>query len=133
MQFRTCFPARLSCCAQDALAHGLPVNVTFTQQEVSGYTAAIDTDNRLQQVGWQRQASLMPLAWAAQWLHYAQGLKQRLQAPALVVPVFEKQVHWGPAGIVEHRTIALAGAFLWCQSPSLAGHAHGDAGSSSLL
>lgn len=44
------------------------------------------------QVGWVREASIMPLAWAAQWLHYAQQLKLRLQAPALVVPVFEQRV-----------------------------------------
>ena len=91
-------------CAQDALARGLPVHVSFTQQDVSGYTAAIDTDNRLQQVGWQRQASLVPLAWAAQWLQYAHRLKQRLQAPALVVPVFENQVLRAPTRMHEDGT-----------------------------
>lgn len=39
-----------------------------------------------------REASIMPLAWAAQWLHYAQDLKQRLKAPATIVPIFEQQV-----------------------------------------
>ena len=77
---------------QDALAAGLAVNVSFEEQMVPGYFAAVDTDNRLQQLGWQRQPTLMHLAWAAQWLHYAANLSERLQEPALVVPVFERQV-----------------------------------------
>ena len=70
--------------------------MAFEERVGPGYLAAVDASNRLQQVGWQqRTPSLMPLAWAAQWLHYASDLKRRLAAPALVVPVFEQQVR-GP-------------------------------------
>ncbi|KAK9805085.1 hypothetical protein WJX73_003188 [Symbiochloris irregularis] len=95
----TMIPHKVAVQLQDALALGLPVKVRFSEQETPGYYAAIDEENRLQQVGWVREASIMPLAWAAQWLHYAQQLKRRLQAPALIVPVFEQQVMQGYHGI----------------------------------
>ena len=49
-------------------------------------------DDVVIQVGWQREPSLLHMAWAAQWLQYSQKLSQRLAEPALVVPIFEKQV-----------------------------------------
>ena len=87
--------------AQNALAAGQTVNISFDEQVGPGYYAAVDTDNRLQQVGWQREPSLMHLAWAAQWLQYRANLSTRLDSPALVIPIFEQKVrceaamqHW---------------------------------------
>lgn len=46
----------------------------------------------LQEVGWQKFPTLMHVVWEAQWLVYMQRLRTRLDAPALVIPVFEDAV-----------------------------------------
>lgn len=100
---------------QDGLAAGLPVSIQFLEQAGPGYFAAVDTDNRLQQLGWQREPTLMHLAWAGQWLHYTAGLKRRLAEPALVLPIFEKQVR------LESNRIILSLHF-WSSSRTLCRH-----------
>lgn len=80
-------------CWQDALvASGGKVRVAFGDDFGPGYFAAVDELGRLQEVGWIKLPSLQHLSWAGQWLSYASKLRESLKAPALELPVFDKQV-----------------------------------------
>lgn len=61
-------------------------------RQVPGFFAAVDRRGLLAEVGWEKDPTLMHLAWAAQWLDYAAELRTNLSQPALVVPVFEDAI-----------------------------------------
>lgn len=71
---------------------------TLSSLQGPGLFAGIDAHGRLLEAGWQKFPSLLHLVWAAQWEEYKRGLEARLQQPALVVPVFERQVGGGCGG-----------------------------------
>merc|ERR1711871_1075397 len=52
-----------------------------------GFYAAVDTDELLQSVGWQKQPYLSTLVWELQWLNYQADIRRRTSQPAFVVPL----------------------------------------------
>ncbi|KAK9835916.1 hypothetical protein WJX74_010910 [Apatococcus lobatus] len=89
---------------QSASGNG-QVAISFADEQVPGYYAALDEERRLQEVGWQKFPTLMHVVWEAQWLVYMQELRQRLAFPALIVPVFQDVVMHGEHGTAAEVTI----------------------------
>ena len=56
-----------------------------------GAFAAVDARGRLQEVGWEKFATLEMLGWAAQYLDYLADVEARMRQPHLRVPLFERE------------------------------------------
>lgn len=59
---------------------------------VNGCVCTTGHNGLLHEAGWQKYDSLQMLGWQAEWMAYEIALDDRLSAPALVVPVFDKAV-----------------------------------------
>lgn len=66
------------------------INVTLPTQAGPGQLLAVDARGRLQEVGWEKYATLQMVTWEAAWLGYTARLHKRLSHPAFVLPVFDR-------------------------------------------
>ena len=48
---------------------------------------AIDSEGRVQEVGWEKYATLEMLSWSAQYFDYLTELRRRLQQPHYSIPI----------------------------------------------
>ncbi|KAK9816886.1 hypothetical protein WJX72_006713 [[Myrmecia] bisecta] len=97
--------AQLQDAYNQGVTSGQQVSVMFNTKQVAGSFAGVNQQGQLVEVGWEKDPTLMHLAWAAQWLEYEAELSANLTRPALVVPVFEEAIMQGDRGVAADITL----------------------------
>ena len=85
-------PAVAAAIAETLAGGGATVTATFSTEARRGAFLAVDTRGALQEVGWEKYATLGMLSWAAQWLAFDGRRAARAASPAIVAPLFERAV-----------------------------------------
>ncbi|KAM9782543.1 uncharacterized protein ACB057_014807 [Neosynchiropus ocellatus] len=77
-----------------------PVHVSFQTTGSPNFFFGINRQGALSELGWFLYPSFSFVNWQAQWFDFYSDLLTRLDAPAVVVPVFDKVRMQGDAGAV---------------------------------
>ncbi|XP_053743666.1 uncharacterized protein si:dkey-256h2.1 [Synchiropus splendidus] len=84
----------------EALRWQQQVSVSFQTTDSPNFFFGINQQGALWELGWFLYPSFSFIAWQAQWFEFYSDLRARLDAPAVVVPVFDRVRMQGDAGAV---------------------------------
>ncbi len=88
------------------------VNMTYHEDDVSGFYFIIDETDALREMGWIKYAMLAHVAWQAQYQGYLAQLRFNLSIPALEVPVLNYTLMLGSPGAQANITLPPAETLL---------------------
>ncbi|XP_032415423.1 uncharacterized protein LOC116717881 isoform X1 [Xiphophorus hellerii] len=83
-----------------ALRSGKLVNVSFQTTPSPNFFMSIDQQGALAETGWFLYPSFSFINWQAQWFEFAAGLRNKIQSPAKIIPVFDQVTMQGDKGAV---------------------------------
>ncbi|KAG5271644.1 hypothetical protein AALO_G00182310 [Alosa alosa] len=88
----------LEASVDNILRAGKEVNVSFQTTPSPNFFFGIDQQGVLCETGWLLYPTFRFLSWQAQWFEYQEGLREHLERPATVVPVFDRVQMQGEHG-----------------------------------